>query len=103
MRKLGSYENYLYNFVPDEGPKECKTRADSKFDPNKPCKFPFTFEGKTYDKCVDLTIKSKTYEDVCATAYKSNQGIEIGGLGTCREECPRETSKFIQFIFYHFI
>ena len=62
--------------------KECKTA--SGYDPNKPCVFPFTHEGYTYNACTT---------DYHTTAWCATMVYENGTLmnwGNCEAKCYKD-------------
>ena len=75
-------------FISDDDVKQCKTRADDKRNPNTDCKFPFTFDGKEYNQCTDITINSKKYINICAT--ERTEEFKIADWGYCSDECNKE-------------
>ena len=65
--------------------------------PNVPCIFPFIIDGITYNQC---PLDSDGYW--CSTKV-DHSGIHIaeqGNWGTCDQECPGVTGKWMQCTYY---
>ena len=59
--------------------------------PGKPCIFPFTFKGVTYNGCAP-EVKSETW---CSTKVDKN-GKHVTGqseYGVCSNSCPNQTGR----------
>ena len=57
-------------------------------DNNKPCIFPFKYQGKEHNSCI---VSNKNFW--CATELKSNGNYKK--WANCGENCPRECAKYI--------
>ena len=57
-------------------------------DNNKPCVFPFKYQGKEHNSCI---VSSKNFW--CATEVKSNGYYKK--WANCGEKCPKECAKYI--------
>ena len=56
-----------------------------------PCKFPFIFEGKTYNQCTDYKFGFFW----CATEVDITLEMVENQIGICKDSCPRgDTSTF---------
>jgi len=56
--------------------------------PNRPCVFPFRYNGKTYSTCTDITIGRYW----CSTATRSDGTHITGRYGLCPSTCPSTRS-----------
>ena len=65
-------------------PDECKTKGGP--DPDKPCVFPFIFNGSMYNECP--TVKyDQPYQPWCSTEVDSNGHYISGKWGFCDRNC----------------
>ena len=71
---------------------ECKTTSGP--DPNKPCKFPFEYQGELHHKC---TLQNDT-NYWCATDTSNSSNIDARH-GYCELKCPRENGTVANVIY----
>ena len=93
--KLIHIHGFPQNFKIDSSkPKTCKTTGPSIFNPNpaKECIFPFTFDGKKYDKCSEISTSEGTLNNICATETKG-ENDELKEYGVCSKDCNFENGK----------
>ena len=70
----------------DDNSKDCMTVSGNN--PNKPCIFPFTYKGKTYDTCI-LWEKGGDQRGVWCPTLVDEQGNYVeGNWGYCGTKCP---------------
>ena len=75
------YNNHIRILIHDEGnTKPCTTNGGA--DPNRPCVFPFMYNGITYQTCTDANRDGVLW---CAT--KVNQDMSHLNWGTCNPDC----------------
>ena len=84
FQKCG-YESSIPRYCCPYPVKQCRTSMNSTHNPNMPCLFPYTYNGKKYNQCATLTKNSKVFKNICAT--KRKDGFEIGDFGFCSDEC----------------
>ena len=71
----------------DSGYKpKCKTKG------NKPCKFPFNYNGKTYQTCTKDGARPEA-GPWCPFKVDSNGNFSTNNWGYCIEDCPKEDLK----------
>ena len=74
----------------------CKTVSGP--DNNKPCIFPFKFQGITYNTC--STVLANENKPWCSTLV-DNSGTHVSGgghYGDCGSKCPMPTGKIFNKI-----
>ena len=80
------------------GDNQCLTASDSPYQPNQPCKLPFTVDGKDYNYCPWIST-FKAY--ACPTKVDENgvfvppkgclaNDMECYNNGVCGPNCPLE-------------
>ena len=74
ISNTNSYAPYLLDF-------ECFTESGPET--GKPCAFPFTYKGNTYEKCTEIEHD----QFWCSTEVDDN-GVHVSGKwGNCGKEC----------------
>ena len=84
---------FIYFFL-----QECKTEATSSptnYDPNKPCVFPFDYNGVTHTKCTTGGANGVFW---CATEGYTGTRWDTR-WGTCEERCPKEDTCNLHIIY----
>ena len=56
----------------------------------KPCKFPFVYKGKNYEKCTDQGSDGNFW---CSTKVEAGNVHAYGNFGYCAKGCPTQTGK----------
>merc|ERR1712142_812663 len=75
-------------------PIETTCMTNSGAAANKPCIFPFSWRGITYNECTWVEYHNTEYKPWCSTMVDEN-GAHIGGQGkwgNCGPSCPIETT-----------
>merc|ERR1712048_1266675 len=67
----------------------CKTAGSEGVGAGKKCRFPFTFEGKTYNECTTAGNDDTLW---CATMTDSSGLMLNGQWGNCEEACSTSTA-----------
>ena len=72
-------------------PKTCKTDAkETLFNPNpdQECIFPFSYEGKQYQKCSRFSTGRSILDNICATKTQGEDN-ELLEFGMCSKACDK--------------
>jgi len=72
-------------------PKTCKTDAkETLFNPrpDQECIFPFSYEGKRYQKCSTISIAGLNLNNICATKTQGKDN-ELLEFGVCSKACDK--------------
>lgn len=73
--------------LPTPQPRQCVTVGGPK--PNLPCRFPFTFQSKSYTSCTAVTDPDGRFW--CSTLTRSGTHVQ-GNWGYCPDNCAPATS-----------
>ena len=72
-------------------PKTCKTdakRTPFNQNPNQECIFPFSYEGKQYQKCSTISTAGVNLNNICATKTQGKDN-ELLEFGVCSKACDK--------------